>query len=102
VRARALCLRDYARCADACEDALARLGAAAVRGDVAVCAAVCRVAERALADQRAIAEALVQYSVEACHRCVESLHAAGDPSLEAVADAASAAAESATTFLLVR
>ena len=94
-------MRDFARCADVCESALERAGAIASRSDLVVCAAVCRVAHRALDDGLAVANALVQYSVEVCRRCVEALDGDEEPGLAEVALAAATAADSAATLLLV-
>lgn len=99
-QARAACLRDYGRCADACEAALGRLGSRPERSDLVVCAAVCRVAHRALADGLAAAHAIVQYSVEVSRRCAETLEALGDPGLAEASRSAASAAESAATLLL--
>jgi hypothetical protein len=100
-RARELCLRDFDRCADACEAVLGALGARPARSDVVVCAAVCRVAQRALRDNLAAASALVQYAVEVCRGCAVTLESLGRPQYEDAALAAAAAAESAATLLLV-
>jgi hypothetical protein len=100
-RAREFCLRDFGRCADACEGVLGTLGARPARSDVVVCAAVCRVAQRALRDDLGAAGALVLYSVEVCRGCAETLESLGESQYEDASLAAAAAAESAATLLLV-
>lgn len=104
-QARELCLQGFDRCADACEAALAMLRPQGdedeVRSDLIVCAAVCRVGHRALSDRLAIADTLVQYAVEVCRRCAERLVDLRDEGLEDAGLACAAAAESATTLLLV-
>jgi hypothetical protein len=104
-QARELCLQGFERCADACEAALATLEPQGegdeVRSDLIVCAAVCRVGHHALGDGLAVADTLVQYAVEVCRRCTERLVDVGDGRLEDAGVACAAAAESATTLLLV-
>ena len=104
-RAREQCLREYARCADECERALERLrdetDVPELRTELIVCAAVCRVAARALEDATRVAGALVEYSVDVCRRCAERVAEAELESHETLAESCTAAAESATTLLLI-
>jgi hypothetical protein len=104
-RAREQCLRQYSECADACERALDMLGDQPVdnelRSELIVCAAVCRVAARALEDPTGIAGVLVEYSIEVCRRCAEHVEETELRDREGLAQACSDAAESAATLLLV-
>jgi hypothetical protein len=95
-RARQACLRAYSACADHCEGMLAsdRLDTTA-RADLIVCAAVCRVAHRALHEGIAVAHTLVEYSVEVCNRT------AGGVGGSAAAAACESAAAAAAELLLV-
>jgi len=95
-RARRACLHAYAACADRCEAALSSHGlSTAARADLIVCAAVCRVAHRALHDGLAVAQTVVEYSIDVCHRAAD---AAGDGE---VAHDCRTAAAAATELLLV-
>lgn len=105
VRAREHCLRQYETCADACERALELLreqpSVEELRSELIVCAAVCRVAARALDDANRVAGALVEYSVDVCRRCAERVAGAELWERDAVASVCTEAAESAATLLLI-
>ena len=104
-QAREQCLQQYERCADRCERALERLwedgGTRELRNELIVCAAVCRVAARALGDTARIAAALVEYSVDVCRRCAERVAATDDGGRHELVQACTDAAESAATLLLI-
>ena len=104
-RAREHCLRQYASCADECERALEGLrdepSSRELRNELIVCAAVCRVAARALGDGNRIAGALVEYSVEICRRCAKQVGDAELPDRDAVVGACTDTAEAAATLLLI-
>jgi hypothetical protein len=104
-QAREQCLREYARCADECERALELLRddeeSRGLRSELIVCAAVCRVAARALEETTDVAAALVEYSVDVCRRCADALAVTGPGARPELAKACTDAAESAATLLLI-
>jgi hypothetical protein len=97
----------YGRCADALDALLVRLDdESPARGDLILCAAVCRVAGLALEEEEPhIAARIVEYSLDACRRCAEvtsTLDAPelGEEGIDSIPALCAACVESATTLLL--
>lgn len=107
LEARRACVEHYGRCADALDGLLIRLDAESPeRGDLILCAAVCRVAGLALEEEEAhIVARIVEYSLDACRRC-EEITAADDAPWRAedgpdeIPALCRACVDSATTLLL--
>jgi hypothetical protein len=100
--ARRACVERYGRCADALDSVLVRLDTESpARGDLILCAAVCRVAGLALEEEEPqIAARIVEYSLDACRRCAEVAAELDDPAPDAVPQLCDACVDAATTLLL--